>query len=758
MEHDVNLRTYWFLLNRRKGIILAIALLVGLFAAGLAFVNQPEPLFESTATVKIERSSTTTGIYLETISWSEADYLATQVSIITSYPMVERAAVELGLLAGDLDPTRIRSDRNLIAIVLELKDRLRAEREGNSNLVNITATAAEPETAQRIANTLARVYSDAHSAEVNKRTSDARRFIEEQLRQVGEKLRQAEEALLRFREENRLLIPDSQTATLLGQLAQAETEFQRLTRQTGAIDQAMAALAKARTATPATSGFTVDGAPPLYESLNGKLVDLILERDALLLNYTAEHPLVQDSSGRIAELIGNMTTTLRDQRRFLEQNLAATTTRLEEYRRQLAVLPGQGLTLERLQRDLRLNQEINTLLQTKLQEARIMEAAKIQEVTIVKPALEPMAPLTRVNVAGKGAAGLAVGLLLGLLAAILLEYLDTSMATAEQAEKFTGIRVLATIPALTARPLAAKAAALKPDGKLTQELFRRIGHLVTHYLPASAAAESYREVMAALRFAALDGKSRVIAFTSAVANEGKTTAILNTAIALAQSQSRVLVVEADLRQPILAKWLGLEPRPGLTDLLLGAAERQKAVRTVTDLILGAMDIEEVTLTPGLDNLFILPCGTKPGNPTELLFSHGFRELLEEASHGYDMVLVDLPPVLAGADTAIISSHVHGVVLVFKAGRTERQMVQRALAQLKKARANIMGIVVNASTSSQRQPAQLQSYLAPEAGYSSAKAATLAALAKSPLVRVLALAAGFSLLAFGLYLSLQGGTG
>jgi len=692
MDYDLNIQTYWQLLKRRKNVLLLTMLCMGLLTTGLAIVKRPAPNFESSATLKIEKSSTTTGIYLEALSWSDADYLETQASIITSYPILEKVAIDLKLLDKGLNPTVLRTDHKYIAIVLGLQAKIRAEREGNSNLITITAQDHDPLFVQKLANSLARVYTDEHTAEVNKRTFDARKFIEDQLQRVAERLQTAEEKLRDFQEKNQVVSMDNQTNALLQKLALAETELLSLNKQDQELRRALDLFANI--SSRLTASFFISDAPKLYSALNSKLVNLQMQRQGLLLTFTEEHPNVQEIDGKIIEIQRAMQAALTKQQQTIAKRLDINRRLVDDYHQRLADFPKKGLVLDRLRREVGLNEKIYSLLETKLQEARIMEAAKIEEVLIVKPALEPMAPIYRTNIAAKGLAGMAVGLILGLLAAILLETLDTSITSAEQIENFTNLDVFATVAPYDSREIADAARKIRKDNQLSRSFVRRIAHLVTHFLPESRVAESYREIMTALRFTNLDKKLKVIAFTSATANEGKTTAILNTAIALAQAHCRVMIIEADMRQPIIARWLGIDHVPGLTDVLLGSYDPQQAIRTVTDLILGEMEVEEVTFSPGLDNMFVLPCGTRPANPSELLFSSAFQDMVRDYATKYDMILIDLPPVLIGADTAIIGSQVDGVVLVYRAGKTERHLLQRSIDYLRQAKANTLGIIMN----------------------------------------------------------------
>ncbi|MDP2104348.1 MAG: GumC family protein, partial [Desulfobulbaceae bacterium] len=484
MEYDINLQTYWLLLKRHKTLILIIALSMGLGTTALAFFNRPEPIFESIATVKIEKSSTATGVYLEAISWSGADYLETQASIITSYPILEKVAVAMNRISADLSTTTIRTDPRYIAIIMELKNKVKAEREGNSNLINITAQDLSPRFAQQLASAMARVYTAEHTAEINKRTYDARRFIEEQLGHVADRLRKAEESLKEFEETNHAISLDSQTTTILGQLAQSEAEIVAIEKQRQEISEALTRLDSALLSPPsATPSFLFSEAPAVYTTLNTTMVTLLMQRQSLLLNYTAEHPEIQSIDSQLAEILRNLSASLKEQLATVDQRIAAASDTSTTIKQQLAELPGKSLMMERLKREVQLNENVYSLLENKLHEARIMEASKIEEVIVVKPALEPMAPINHTSVAVKGVAGLAIGVILGLLATILSEAMDTSLDSVDQIEKFTSLDVLATIGPLDRDDVMTTAQSLHQTPIPDTKNLLHIIHLPAHFLP-----------------------------------------------------------------------------------------------------------------------------------------------------------------------------------------------------------------------------------------------------------------------------------
>lgn len=695
MEYDLNIREYWRILRKRRFIILFSALLTGVFSFSLALVNKPVPIYTSTSTVKIEKTSTTTGIYLEALSWSGADYLATQGTIITSYPIIEKTAQELGMIPKDLDSNQIRTDSEMIDVVLELKGQVLAEREGESNLIDITAQSHDPKKSQDIANALARVYTREHTSEINKRTLDARTFIEKQLKDVEAKLHAAEENLTRFREEENVISLDSQTTSILNQLTTAEAEYTTVARTAEDMAIMVDRLKKAGTEPlPTNESFFVDQAPPLYTTLNNKLVTLLLEKDTLLLTCTREHPKVIEVESQIHELTRNMMANLNDILTTAKTKAEALKQKIDDYQRQLDSLPGKGLTLARFERDVNFNEKVYGLLEEKLQEAKIMEAAKIEEVIIIKPALEPTAANSSSNVKMKSILGLIVGLIIGLIFAFIYETFDTSIGAVKEVEEFVGVKVLGIIPDIDLKTLRKTLLNTHKEQELTDKFMNRAIGMSTHFTPNSTVSESFRSVRTNVQFSGFEKQMKTIAFTSAIANEGKSNSIVNVAIAMAQAYNRVLLVDADLRKPDIARIFGINGQPGLTEVILGSYEWQDVVQNITDIMLGEMDVDDIMRTPGLDNLHILTGGRMPLNPAELLTSVEFDNFFKAVHDHYDVILIDLPPILAAADTTIIGSRVDGVVLVYRAGSTARGALRRAKEQLDHSRANIVGIILN----------------------------------------------------------------
>lgn len=264
----------------------------------------------------------------------------------------------------------------------------------------------------------------------------------------------------------------------------------------------------------------------------------------------------------------------------------------------------------------------------------------------------PASPSTRRNLA----AGLIAGLFIGGLIAVLREVLDTTIRSAQ------GLRAVGDIPVLgvIGNDPATKRSPLVLDSNRTR----------------SARAEAFRQLRTNLQFVDLERPVQVLVVTSSLPEEGKSTTAANVALAFADSGQRVLLLEADLRRPRVAEYLGLEGAVGLTNVLMGQ-----------------VSLDEVLQTWGESGLTVLPSGTLPPNPSELLGSVWMSELISTLRERFNLIIIDTPPLLPVTDAAVASSLADGAVLVVRYGKTTRHQVGVALRSLKAVDARVLGSVL-----------------------------------------------------------------
>ena len=229
-------------------------------------------------------------------------------------------------------------------------------------------------------------------------------------------------------------------------------------------------------------------------------------------------------------------------------------------------------------------------------------------------------------------------------------------------------------------PHGSKSTNRGPAGqRLALTASREVPELVTQARPQSQMAESYRALRTSLLLSNLGAPPKVIMVTSARPQECKTTTSINTAIVLAQKGVRVLLIDADLRRPSVHKTLGMGPRSGLSNVLTGSATMQQTI----------------TVSPILPNLFILPAGTPPPNPAELLASSNLRDLIAELRGMYDHIVIDTPPTLSVTDAVVLSPRADATILVIRSGQTTKQALRRARDILMQVNAHVAGVLLNA---------------------------------------------------------------
>jgi len=693
-QYDLNLRDYWRTIRKRKFIIFFTMLSMGFFSLFWSIIAKPIPIYKTSVSIKIERSASPTGLYAQTFLWSPTNYLETQSSIIKSYILLESVAKQLGIIPMELSSDQIRSSSKYLNTILQLKTKVETEQEGNTDIINIIVSSEDPKFSQRLASTIARVYREEHMLDLNKRTYEAKKFLESQLKVVKDKMDKSEEFVRQYRERNKLISLDAQASSTMAQAAKLQTALDQDTSTLQKINEISRTIEKAEE-NPLTSktSFYVDDAPTMYKGLNDRLIQLIMDRDTLLQTYTEKFPQIVEIRKQIHEIITAMKSQLAGMRKSLESNIHALKIQMRDVDEKIRQIPEKGLELARLERDVAINREVYTLLEKKYQESLIQEAEKIEEVKIVKPALEPATPINPPKTAANTTVGTIIGLILGIVFAFMIETFDTSIAAIEEVEEFLGVKVLGIIPFIGVDEIRTTLKE-KLSGDVDEDTVRRATRLMAHFLPTSTTAENYRALRTNFNFINLNRNIKTVVFTSSSPEEGKTTITVNLAITMAQGGNKVLLVEGDLRRPVISRLFGIEQSPGLTDVILGNYEWQNVVRSITDLITGKMNMDEIMQTPGLDNLYIITGGASVPNPAEMVSSKVIKDFLKKAESEYDIILIDAPPILAATDAAIWSAMSNGAILVYQVGRIARGALKRAKAQLDNTGAKIFGIVLN----------------------------------------------------------------
>ena len=683
-QYDLNLRDYWRIIKKRKSVIAVIVAVIVVFSYGFARFKEPRPLYKAGSAIKIESRSKLTGGF-----WVPPEDITTHAYSVTSFPVILLTAQKMGLLPRDVTMNDVRASKAYFATVQELKSKVSAQQEPGTNIINITVIDKAAETAAVIANALAAAYQDYDVSQANQKLNETRLFIEQQMDQTASKMKQAETELQRFKEDNAIFSIDTQTQELLRLYSEARRDLDAVTEDRKWIEKTQSLFGVGTIESYETIAeilFPGGRKDALFPTLQQRFEQLRLERRELLLQFTSEHPQVKAVEGKIRTVIDEAGNQLETRRAFLLKQEEKLAERERELLAKSNRLPENAQKLAKLQRNVELTDKMYSQLQEKQQNLLIQESGTMAEVSIVKPAIVPTEPF---NIPSKLMiifTGLILGLMVGFVGAFALEAFDTSMGTIEDLEGLLNVSVLGVIPSMFLekrehRPEEEPGEEAKTD-------------LIVHYDPKSLAAEAFRTLRTNVQFLSLEKKMKSFIVTSSYLREGKTLNCVNMAVSLAQNGHRVLLVEADLRRSAIHKVFGLNREPGLTDYVMDNCGIEEITNTISDIMTGDLEIDDVLKTPGLDNLHVITAGTKPENPSEILNSEQFKLFVRTVYPNYDFIVIDVPPALPVADASQVATLVDGVILVYTAGRIARSVLKRAKDMLTAVNANVVGVILN----------------------------------------------------------------
>lgn len=691
-QYELNVYDYWLIIRKRKYTILLTIVLVSIFTFALSQLLQPPLVYEASARVKFDRTSTFAGLLLEAVTPSAVNELATQSEVVRSFPVLEQAAKELELVPAEVTD-QMRKSEEYLRVIYNLQEHIKTAQEGQTNIIKIVASAGDAPMAARTANAVAHAYWSDNIRTRNRLVIDSKRFVEEQLAAMEARLANAEQALREFKEREGQVILDAEAKAVLDAFTRAESDYNRVRALKEEAARQIEFLKRegAPRERPAERIFT-DEPGALLSALNARLLDLYQERDTLLINYTPEHLQVKELDRKIMNIKDEMVRELESKIKTLSDRGANLKAQIDSSQARYMTFPKAAIDLARLERDVKVTSDLVAELKEKHQELLIKSAERIEEVTIIEPAVAPGKAANEPNVQLNMVVGTLMGLFLGIVLAFMRESFDTSLGTIEGVEDFLKIPVLGVIPRFDEKELMEIAAKELPP-EVSAETLEVFSKLVSLYDPKSVLAEGFRSLRTNIQFACMDRNIKTLLFTSAALGEGKTTVVINLAATLAQDGKRVLLVDADLRKPIIHARLGFQREPGLTEILVSGQPWRESVRTVTDLMLGVLGVDCVMNTPGLDNLNVLTSGTIGPNPSEFLNSNRFKDIVAEMREEYDFVLFDTPPILPIADAVTVGGRVDGSVLVYQVGRIGRNPLKRAKFLLEHAQAKVIGVVL-----------------------------------------------------------------
>ena len=699
-DHEDTLLDYWRILWKHKTAIALLA--VGCGLVGLIVSLAIPPVYQAHTSLEIERLNSNF-LNAGEVRPTEAPaptamdaYIHGQAEMLRDEYLISRVVSKLNMasrpefqsksgLLGWLGRTvRIPAlapdppqDRALKAALQNLK----VQTAGDSPMVKVLYDSTDPRLAADFVNTLAGEYID-QTFRVRWETSERMRdWLTRQKEAMRGKLERDENALQTYAQASGLLYTQEKSTVNEDRLRQLEDELAKATSDRVA-KQSQYEMADA--SRPEWLPQTLSDGP--LRDYQVKLTELRRQQAELSAVLTPTNYKVQRVQAQISEVETALNRELASAQKRIYNEFKASQTREQllasAYARQVRLVSNESsksIRYQTLRREAETTRALYDALAHRVEEASLAAAAPANNIRVTALATAPTHPY-KPNLLVNSAIGLFTGFLIAVGLVILRERGDRSLKSPGEATSLLGVPEIGIIPAAGVDPgLVPFWRHLGLQGKAT-------GHtveLVTSRRKNSALSEAFRETVASRLFNSPAGaKARVIVLSSPGPIEGKTTIVSNLGIALAQIQRRVLLVEGDLRRSRLHEIFGLENTAGLSDLLTQDDDLRS--RPLDSLV-------QKTDTP---HLFLLPAGSRTTEVPNILYSDRLGELLDRFRGEFDTVLIDAPPTLYLPDARVLGRLADGVVLVLRAGKTNREAASSAARRLAVDGIRVLGTILN----------------------------------------------------------------
>jgi capsular exopolysaccharide synthesis family protein len=732
-EDDIDIKEIWRIIRSYRMILLFIFSSVMTITIYITITTQS--IWEATTVVMIKESLTNPSSFVLDFGMSgSGQRLTNESELLRSFNLHDKvvqsliedgSAAEMNLFGTRYVKRRYRLWDYFLKWVKQLEEpvvspeemdywkrigvvqQLRAVTDINTlrdtDVLKISVSSSDSAEAVFLANRISNIYRNLDIAGGQGELHFVLTFLDSQITKYEERLEIVENKLKDFQSSQKIYSLDGSASLMLEELAKYESIYytniaelevalQRVSYLTNQLSESEKALMDEITNTD----------NPMIVALRGKIAELEAQKVQQMVDEGWDENALQarDFNRRITEMKSRLTSITETLilsgwseedpfaasqeifNRIVEQEVEvhSARSRAAEYKKlidhmaiQLTHLPETTLEYARMERDLKLNEKLYLMMKQKYEESRITEAGQRGKVRILDPALvaERVKPNKKLNLA----IGMLLGAGLGLGYAFFREMLDNTVKAVEHLER-KGLTVLGIIPDMHHKESTRfNLKRLEGPSKGGTDFRRR---LITYEDPKSPISESYRSLRTNITYTSVDKKIKSIIVSSPQPGEGKSTTVANLAIAFAQLRKRTVLIDADLRKPVQHNVFSLPRGPGLAEYLIGEVE----------------NYETIVHKSKIDNLYIITAGGLPPNPSELLGSSRMSDLVVNLERDWDMILFDSPPIVAVTDASMISAEIDGLVLVVKAGQTDKAAVDRALDTVRNVEAPLIGAILN----------------------------------------------------------------
>ena len=687
----IDFRQYLFAIKRRWLPATAVFGLVVVLTSVYTFLQKP--IYEATGRLLIKQPNNATSIREENLEPKnlspiglESDPLSTEAELLASYEIARKTIAKLKL---ELKPD-------------EFLENLSVEPLSGTDLLEIYYQSNDPQEAAAAVNAVMAAYLENNVSDNRIEAVAARQFIALQVPIVRATVHEAEVKLRRFEEQNNVVDLEEESKSALEVIANIENQVGEATAKLADTNSQSQALRNkllgmnSQQAIAASSASQSPGVQKALEELQKLETELAIART----RFQETHPTVAELKSKkvslesllqrqVADVVGTQKQSKGNlQQGELKQKIAADLVQLEaeslglasqvnalskvltSYKQRMNVMPKLKQQSRELERELQAAQATYETLLKRLEEIRVEENRNIGNARLAEKAEVPERPIAPSRTRNL-ALGTLVGLVLGIVTALLLDTLDTSVKSVKEGREVFGYILLGLIP------FWGKSEKTNARDKDSENSTPKI---IVRDAPQSPISETFRILQANLKFLRSDEELKVVVVTSSVPQEGKSTVSANLAVAMAHCGRRVLLVDADMRQPQQHRIWNLLNEAGLSNVLVGQAELRTAIKEV------------------MTNLHILAAGVTPPNPMALLESNRMASLIEKFAQNYDFVIIDTPALNVAADAPILGKMSDGVLLVVRPGVVDTASAAGAKEFLQQSKQNVLGMVINGVTS------------------------------------------------------------
>ena len=735
-EDEIDIKEVWRIFRSHRLHIILIFGVTILITTYFTLTAQPE--YEATTVVMIKESGTgASSFVLDFGMGSSKQRLQNEIEILSSYSLHEQvvqsliedgSSNQLAIFGTRYIRKRYRlgdylfdwlrrsnEDTNIaktfdfsrrLNVVQGLRNSTKVTTVREADVLKIAVTSSDSSDAVFLANRISNVYRNLDLAGGQGELHFVLTFLDSQITKYEHRLAIVENELKQFQLDQNIYAIDGSSALLLKDLtnyesiyytniAEYEVAQERVSYLKSQLSESERALMEEITNTN----------NPMIVALRGKIAELEAQKIQQMIDEGWDETSLQsrDFNRRISEMKTKLTSITESLilsgwseedpfaasqeifNKIVEQEVEvhSAKSRSNEYKKlvdlmseRLTKLPSQTLQYARLERELKLNENLFLTMKQKYEESRITEAGQMGKVRILDPAIiaAKVKPNKKINLI----IGIFLGISLGGVYAYFRELMDNTVKAVEQLER-KGLTVLGIIPDMNNEG-GGRIKKQSADPSKGGTNFRR--HLITYEDPKSPVSESYRSLRTNIAYASADKKIRSLLISSPQPGEGKSTTTANLAIAFAQLRKRTLLIDADLRKPVQHNVFDHPRGPGLSEYLVGEIQ----------------DYHDVIRKTKIENLYLISAGGLPPNPSELLGSERMSLMVKKLEEEWDMVIFDSPPIVAVTDASMISAEIDAIAMVVKAGQTDRSAVDRALDTISNVKAPLIGVILNGASS------------------------------------------------------------